>query len=282
MFAHGEPCADDLCITAQYPSLTEVEHTIEEALEELITYYRSNSLRANLDKTQVTSYHLKNREAKRTLEVKWNNTDLENTPHPKYIGVTLDRTLSYKQHIHNTKMRVATRNNLLKKLSNSKWGCNASNIRTTALALSYSAADYACPVWARSPHASKLDPELNDECRSITGCLRPTNAEELYLLAGIAPSDIRRDVCAIVEKKKHEKNEAHYLLHGQVPAERRLKRYCFLSSVQSVDFPANVIRCNDWQHRQNFSLHNCAANPLDSVEMSQQVTHLRSMVQGAA
>ena len=194
--------ADDLCVTAQYPSFTEVEHTIEEALDELTTYYRSNSLRANPDKTQVTSFHLKNREAKRTLEVKWNNTDLENTPHPKYLGVTLDRTLSYKKHIHNTKMKVATRNNLLKKLSNSKWGCNASTIRTTALALSYSAAEYACPVWARSPHASKLDPELNDACRSITGCLRPTNVEELYLLAGIAPPDIRRDVCARVEKKK--------------------------------------------------------------------------------
>ena len=93
-------------VTAQYPSVTEVEHTIGDALDELTTYYRSNSLRANPDKTQVTAFRLKNREAKRTLEVKWNNTDLENTPHPKYLGVTLDRTLSYKKHIHDTKMKV--------------------------------------------------------------------------------------------------------------------------------------------------------------------------------
>ena len=31
--------ADDLCVTAQYSSFTEVEHTIEEALDELTTYY---------------------------------------------------------------------------------------------------------------------------------------------------------------------------------------------------------------------------------------------------
>ena len=141
---------------------------------------------------------MKNRGAKRTLEIKWNNTDLEHKPHPKYLGVTLDRTLSYKKHIHNKKMKVVTRNNLLKKLSNSKWGCNASTIRTTSLALSYSAAKYACPVWARSPHDSKLDTELNDAFRSITGCLKPTNVEEVYLLAGIAPPDIRRDVSARV------------------------------------------------------------------------------------
>ena len=36
--------ADDLCVTAQYPSFTEVEETIEDTLEEITQYYRSNSL----------------------------------------------------------------------------------------------------------------------------------------------------------------------------------------------------------------------------------------------
>ena len=157
-------------------------------------------------------------------------------------------------------MKVATRNNLLKRLSNSKWGCNASTIRTSSLTLSYTAAEYACPVWARSPHASKLDPELNDACRSITGCLTSTNVEELYLLAGID----RRDVCARVENKKQETDAAHSL-HGQVPAERRLKRECFLSSVRPADFPAKVIRCSEWQHRQNLASNNCAVNLDESL-----------------
>ena len=41
--------------------------------------------------------------------------DLKNTTRPKYLGVTLDSTLNYKLHIQNTKMKVATRNNILKK-----------------------------------------------------------------------------------------------------------------------------------------------------------------------
>ena len=61
--------ADDLCTTAQYPTFQEVEQKIEEALGELTHYYRSNSLRANPDKTQVTAFHLRNREAKRSLQV---------------------------------------------------------------------------------------------------------------------------------------------------------------------------------------------------------------------
>ena len=100
--------ASDLCITAQYPTFTEVEDTIEEALSELPQYYGNNSLRANLDKTQVTAFHLRNREVKRLLNIAWNGVVPENTAYPKYLGVTLDRTLNYKQHILNTKMKVAT------------------------------------------------------------------------------------------------------------------------------------------------------------------------------
>ena len=94
-------------------------------------------------------------------------------------------------------------------LVNSKWGTSASTIRTTSLELCYSVAEYAAPVWARSHHAHVLDSELNTACRAKTGCLKPTNVEDLYLLAGIAPPDIRRDVCARVEKKKQESNVAH-------------------------------------------------------------------------
>ena len=72
---------------------------------------------------------------------------------------------------------------------------------------------------------------------SNTGCLKPTNVEELYLLSGFAPPSFRRDVCARVEKAKQETNEAHSL-HGEIPAERSLKsRNCFLHSVKPANSP---------------------------------------------
>ena len=111
-------------------------------------------------------------EKQRSLKVSWNGVDLENTTHSKYLGVTLDRTLGYKHHIQNTKMKVASRNNLLKKLANSKLGTNASTIRTIALAnaMCYSISEYATPVWASSTYADILDPELNKAYQAITGC----------------------------------------------------------------------------------------------------------------
>ena len=117
---------------------------------------------------------------------------------------------------------------------------------TTSLALCYSIAEYAGPVWARSTYADILDTELNKACQAITGCLKPIYVEDLYLLAGIAPPDIRRDVCARMERTKQMEQETHSLF-AHIPARSRLKsRKGFLSSVKPSYFPA---KCNEWQRR---------------------------------
>ena len=100
---------------------------------------------------------------------------------------------------------------------------------------------------------------------AFTGCLKPTNVEELYLLSGIAAPNIRRDVCARVEKAKQETNEAHSL-HGQIPAERRLKsRNCFLHSVKPANFPPKVIRCSESLRRTNKTPHRTSVNLDESL-----------------
>ena len=133
-------------------------------------------------------------------------------------------------------MKVATWNNLMKKLSNTKWGCNA--LLEPQHWRCYSATEYA--GWARSPHASRQDPELNDACRSITGCLRPTNLKDIYPLAGITPHAIRRYVCARVQKKKQE-TMADHSLHDQIPTGKRWKGECFINLIRPADFSAKVI-----------------------------------------
>ena len=83
----------------------------------------------------------------------------------------------------------------------------------------------------------------------------PTNVEDLYLLSGIAPPAIRRDVCARVERQKQSTRDTHSLF-GQIPVARRLKsRHCFLSSVQPANFPAKIIRCSEWRKRLRNKSH---------------------------
>ena len=138
-------------------------------------------------------------------------------------------------------------------------GANATTIRTTALALCYYVAEYAASVCARSSHAQKLNTELNSACRAVTGCLKPTNVEDLYLLNGIAPPDIQRDVCARVEKTKQETNEAHYICSEPSRKEAKVEEL-FLRSVKHADFPTKAIRCSAWLWRLQAIPHRATIN----------------------
>ena len=238
--------ADDLCIAAQEDTFNKVETILTTALTAIGDYYIRNQLRANPDKTQTCAFHLRNREAKTELKVSWDGKKLEHTPTPVYLGVILDRTLSYSSQVAKVKAKTEARNNVLKKLSNTKWGASPSTIKTTALALCYSTAEYACPVWERSAHAYKVDPALNEACRSITGCLKPTNVENIYLLAGIAPPAIRRHTTAQREREKQIDDDRHPL-YGHTPAARRLKsQHSFIHSTEPLVTKPATARVTAW------------------------------------
>ena len=103
---------DDLCIATQRSTFEQTETIVTEALHNLGEYYERNHLRANPDKTQTCAIHLKNREASRKLNITWYNKHLEHIPNPVYLGVILDRTLSYKEPIHKLKCKTSTRNSI--------------------------------------------------------------------------------------------------------------------------------------------------------------------------
>ena len=135
-------------------------------------YYSRNHRKPNPAKTQICCFHLRNRDAKRKLDVTWNGLELDHYSNPIYFGVTLDRTLRFKQHALTTKAKVNTRNNFLRKLTNSRWRSHPATVRTTALALCFSTAEFACCSRCRSRHTGHVDIALNETCRIITGCLK--------------------------------------------------------------------------------------------------------------
>ena len=187
-----------MCIKAQYN--TYVLPSREHIWRGNGWIYRNNSLCVNSHKTQITAFYLRHREVTRSLKVSWNGVDLENTVLPKHLDVIFDMTLSYNQHVQNTKMNVTYPHNLLKKIVISKCGTNTSTTRSTVLALCYLIAEYVDPVRAWSSHADILDPNLNKALRAITGSLKPIYVEDLYLLTGIVPTNISNDVYASISQ----------------------------------------------------------------------------------
>ena len=113
---------------------------------------------------------------------------------PTYLGVTIDWPLTYKPHIRKVAAKTRTRNNSVHILAGTAWGAGTKTLRTSALALCYSVAEYCAPVWRNSAHTYPVDVQLNNTMMAINGAVRCTMTDRLPVLSNIAPGDIRREV----------------------------------------------------------------------------------------
>lgn len=98
----------------------------------------------------AVAIQLNNRETRTKLLVMVNGTCIPNDDFPRYLGVKLDKTLSFKQRLKALKDKLKIRNNIVSKLEGTSWGCKANTLRTLALALVYNAAEYCATACARS------------------------------------------------------------------------------------------------------------------------------------
>ena len=208
--------ADDLAILHQATKWGTIEGTLSQDLTTLLAYLQNWRLKLSETKTVASAFHLHNLEAGRELKVRIGGNLLPFCPTSKYLGVTLNRSLTYRQHLVSLRKKLTSRATLLKRLAGSSWGAGADTLRTAALALVYSTAEYCAPVWCRSAHCHNIDTAINGALRTVTGCLRPTPTDNLTTLAGIQPAEFRREGATLSLARRAL--EPNHLLHSKVSA----------------------------------------------------------------
>lgn len=177
--SHKFGYADDRALATSSTDIKETETILTEDLHTLSVYFRKWRLKPNPSKTEVSCFHLSNLLANRKLNIIFENQLVNHNFNPKYLGITLDRTFVFKEHLLKTAEKLKTRNNIIQKLCGSSWGASTIVLRTSALALVYSVAEYCSPVWMNSCHAKLVDIELNNTMRVISGSIKPTPTEWL-------------------------------------------------------------------------------------------------------
>ena len=99
---------------------------LNEDMQALHQYLEHWRLKLSMVKTTTTTFHLQNKDIQCHLHISVNSAAIPNNDHPVYLGVMLDHTLTYRQHIESLKRKVNGRNELLRCIAGSSWrACTA-------------------------------------------------------------------------------------------------------------------------------------------------------------
>ena len=193
---------DDLAIMHADGDCQTEEGVLSKGIATVSEYLQIWKLKLSTTKTVPAVFHLNNKEGKRELNINHNSETLPFCSKSKCLDVTLDRSLTYRRHF------VA----LLRRLAGFGWDVGGTMLRTATLALVDSTTEWCAPVWCRSAHTRLIDPAINDALRVVTGCLRSAPADNLPILAGIQPAELRHKR-ATLSLARHSMAPGH-LLHS--------------------------------------------------------------------
>ncbi|KAG5882619.1 hypothetical protein JTB14_013308 [Gonioctena quinquepunctata] len=95
-------------------------------------YYTKWCLKPNPVKSEVSTFHLSNKLAHNELNITFGGERVEHNHNPTYLGITLDRSSTYCQHLTERALKIKARNNNLHKLAGTTWRADGDTLRNAA------------------------------------------------------------------------------------------------------------------------------------------------------
>ncbi|UYV65268.1 hypothetical protein LAZ67_3003760 [Cordylochernes scorpioides] len=188
--------ADDIIIWSSKRDLKEANKNVNKALKELQHFAEKMKLIINPNKSEIGVFTINNHLKKWTPNIKYDNNQIIFSRTPKYLGVTLDPSLTYGPHINQTVLRAKKRLNILKRISGYEWGADRDTLRQTYLALIRPILEYAQPVWqtASKTNLNKIDQVQRSAARIICGLRNTCPIKIAEIEANLLPLTHRRKI----------------------------------------------------------------------------------------
>ena len=185
--------ADDASLYVTHEKLEVAEERLQVAVSAVERWSLDNKLDLNTSKSCTFFFSNDSHEAKWRPNITLLNKKMPfgegpKEKNPKFLGVTLSRTLSFTDHVNDVCRRVACRNKMLLCLASRAWGWKKRNLRRIYITMQRSILDYAAAGWQPwlSPtQFAKLEKAQNTCLRAITGQYANTSCDLLRLEAGI-------------------------------------------------------------------------------------------------
>ena len=185
--------ADDLTIYMTSSNFSLLKEFLQNATNKLNAWSTQQGLRLSPSKTKCIIFSNKRKNPPNCI-IKIGNESIENVSTIRILGLTLDRKLSWNDHIHNLKNQGIKSLNVLKMTAHKNWGADRKTLKNLYQSLSLSKIDYGSIIYnsAKSSTLKKLEPIQNSALRLIIGAMYTSPVSSLHVEANVLPLKFRR------------------------------------------------------------------------------------------
>ena len=220
--------ADDFAMWNAAESTQAAVVRMQDALNNTAKWARDWCVTINTRKTVATCFSLSN--TKQKLQLTVNGQEIPEEETPTYLGVKLDKKLTWNPHIQESERKAIRRLAIMKKLAGTNWGASSTILKQAYTGNIRPVMEYGSAAWATAAasNTNKLDKVQNTAMRIITGGLKTTPIVKLETATGLLPLNQRRDEKILLQHEKLQRLPTHPAYQQlQQATKNRLKRSSF-------------------------------------------------------
>ncbi|XP_023212069.1 uncharacterized protein LOC111614928 [Centruroides sculpturatus] len=185
--------ADDTIIVMSHPNQEKLQHDMQDLLTDVYNWSNKVKLVINIAKCECTIFP-KGNPLSKPPSVKIMGQKIRYSTSIKYLGLTIDHKLTWKNHIYNMYDKAVETSFALATIARNKWGLDYKARRITYIAVTQQIVAYGCEVWGRRVENKHIKRKLLSIQRLaaiyITRAYRTAPTDGLLVIANLKPIDL--------------------------------------------------------------------------------------------
>ena len=164
--------ADDVRILATAPTIKAAREKAQKTVNIVSEWSKEWRLTLNSSKSESSLFTTNRKEAKESVAIFIDKKKICFNKTPKFLGVYLDRELTFVKHISEITTRSTAKLRMLGALSHTTWGCLKHDLMKVYFSHIRSVMDYAAPgwqPWLAASNMEALEVVQNKALRIVTG-----------------------------------------------------------------------------------------------------------------
>ena len=229
--------ADDIIIYYSSRNLRHLERVLNQTIKKLLQWTRTVGIKLARSKTKAILFYRNKMWLKNNiLSLKIETENIEVEKEVKFLGIYFDAHLNWKPHIQYLKRRCTNALNLIKKLSNTKWGAKRTCLQMIYKATIEGILNYCSPIYTSATTAAlkTLDTVQTQGLRLCSGAFKSSPNVSVIAESGELPLKYQRELASMKRALK--------ILEGDSPTKQLFFKPDIFKTGQTPPFAMRVRR----------------------------------------